>query len=219
MLEGVPVPMRDGAVLIADVYLPRTDSAVPVVLERTPYGRRQDRFTGFAGKVCDRGMAFMVQDVRGRGDSTGHFRFMMNPHHEGWDGIDTFEWVKSQDWCSGNIGTVGGSFSAANQQALALERPEGLKVQVLRDCGTNYYTRMFRQHGACNIGVILPWLASEAQLDYSVSKDPDALKALEEFRKDAATWIDDLPLKRGSRPFSLAPADSVPWSGGLRISR
>ncbi|HEX5004732.1 MAG TPA: CocE/NonD family hydrolase, partial [Gemmatimonadales bacterium] len=36
---GVPVPMRDGVVLRADVFRPGADGRYPVLVHRTPYGR------------------------------------------------------------------------------------------------------------------------------------------------------------------------------------
>ena len=39
VLRDLDVPMRDGAVLRADVYLPRTPGPHPTVLVRSPYGR------------------------------------------------------------------------------------------------------------------------------------------------------------------------------------
>src|SRR5438067_427900 len=36
--RDVPATMRDGTVLRADVYRPRTDNPVPVILMRTQYG-------------------------------------------------------------------------------------------------------------------------------------------------------------------------------------
>jgi uncharacterized protein len=37
--ENVPATMRDGTVLRADVYRPRTQDSVPVILMRTQYGK------------------------------------------------------------------------------------------------------------------------------------------------------------------------------------
>src|SRR5699024_8984822 len=128
-----------------------------------------------------------------------------NDKHEGWDGKDTIEWIAQQSWYGGDLVTVGGSFSAANQQALALEDPKDLRAQILRDCGTNYYERMFRQHGACNIGVILCWLASQAHLGYEVAHSSDTLAELKEFNEAPREWIERLPLTRGSRPFGRIP--------------
>src|ERR1700730_12073976 len=67
----VRIPMRGGATLSADVYRPNTTDKVPVILVRTPYDN------GVAAQVAAgkwwaaRGYAYVVQDVRGRGESDG----------------------------------------------------------------------------------------------------------------------------------------------------
>jgi len=38
--SGVKVAMRDGVVLRADIYRPQADGKFPVLLQRTPYDRR-----------------------------------------------------------------------------------------------------------------------------------------------------------------------------------
>jgi len=197
--------------LVADVYYPGRGREllphpVPVLLERTPYGRGSPRFEGFARAAVRAGYAFVIQDVRGRGDSEGHFHMMTNVPDEGLDGMDTWNWVTAQPWCDGRLGTVGGSFSAANQQAMALHRPPGLRAQVLRDAGTNYRQRMFRYHGAFNVGVALPWAIEHGLQSPEAQKDAAVRDALTAMRERSATWIDELPLKRGQSPLAAAPA-------------
>jgi len=67
---GVPVKMRDGVTLIADVYRPAAPGKFPVLLERTPYNRR-DAATGIF--LASRGYVVVLQDTRGRFDSGGEF--------------------------------------------------------------------------------------------------------------------------------------------------
>ena len=43
----VPAPMRDGVVLRANVFRPADDSAYPVALTRTPYGKQFATVTAF----------------------------------------------------------------------------------------------------------------------------------------------------------------------------
>lgn len=206
-IGDLAVRMRDGATLVCDAYLPELgpEGSAPTVLERTPYGRTKEFFSTLAERLTESGYVYVVQDVRGRGDSDGTFELMMNPKHEGWDGAATVDWLTAQDWWNGYFATIGGSFSAANQQALALEQPRGYMGQVLRDCGTNYYQRMFRQHGACNIGVIFCWIVSQAHLDNELKIDANALSQLQAFRAHRDKWVDALPLDRDTEPFRSAP--------------
>jgi putative CocE/NonD family hydrolase len=210
IFRGIGIEMRDGARLIADIYFPGKDrrlapGPVPVLIERTPYDRRAVRFQTFALAAAKAGYAFVIQDVRGRGDSEGDFHMMTNIPDEGVDGIDTWNWVIAQPWCDGRLGTVGGSFSAANQQAMALHRPQGLRAQVQRDAGTNYRQRMFRYHGAFNVGVSLPWAIEHGLQSPEAQNDPAIHAALSEMRDRADKWVDELPLKRGESPLAGAP--------------
>jgi putative CocE/NonD family hydrolase len=210
LFRGVRATMRDGTVLVSDIYYPGSarqavTDPVPVLLERTPYDRTAPRFSSFARAAASRGYAFVIQDVRGRGESEGRFHMMTNMPDEGLDGIDTWQWVIGQPWCNGCLGTVGGSFSAANQQAMALHHPAGLRAQVLRDAGTNYRQRMFRYHGAFNVGVALPWAIEHGLQSLRVRNDPAAKAALEGMRERSAQWPDELPKARGQSPLARAP--------------
>lgn len=207
--EGLSVRMSDGVDLVLDLYVPTLDGApvegpMPVIVERTPYDRKAERFRDFGSRAAERGFIFVCQDVRGRGDSGGHFHMMTNIPDEGEDGADTMAWVVEQLWCDGRIATVGGSFSAANQQAAALHQPKGLYTQVLRDCGNNYYQRMFRYHGAFNIGVVLPWIVRHGTIGEEAREDPEVAAALAGMDKALGEWALKLPLKRGESPLAQA---------------
>jgi hypothetical protein len=43
--RDVPVEMRDGTVLRADVYRPESDTQWPVLLQRTPYDKNVPRIS------------------------------------------------------------------------------------------------------------------------------------------------------------------------------
>jgi len=124
--DNVPVPMRDGVVLRADVYRPTGDGRHPVLVMRTPYGKDDvipsgDEPTVLRG-VRD-GYAVVVQDVRGRYHSDGVF----NPYrNEGKDGCDTIEWAAAQPWSNGRVGTFGLSYPGAVQWLAAMEAPPHL---------------------------------------------------------------------------------------------
>ena len=58
---GVPVKMRDGVTLIADIYRPKAPGKCPVLLPRTPYNRR-DPMTG--NFLASHGYVSVLQDTR-----------------------------------------------------------------------------------------------------------------------------------------------------------
>ncbi len=70
----VPIPMRDGVTLYADVYRPAQDGQYPVIVSRTPYST--ERFpSAYAAAVyfSRRGYVYVFQDVRGRHESDGRW--------------------------------------------------------------------------------------------------------------------------------------------------
>src|SRR4029077_4426808 len=55
--------MRDGVVLRADIYRPAVEEKFPVLLQRTPYDKRNFAI-GLRG--ASQGYVVIIQDVRGR---------------------------------------------------------------------------------------------------------------------------------------------------------
>ncbi len=126
--RNVPVRVRDGVVLRADVLRPSQSGKFPVLVYRTPYGKdaAQREYTTFRHAV-ERGYAVVVQDVRGRYHSDGEFRPYEN---EGRDGYDTIEWSARQPWSNGAVGTFGLSYPGAVQWLAAVESPPHLRAMV-----------------------------------------------------------------------------------------
>ena len=78
--------MRDGTRLAANVFLPEGAGPWPVVLTRTPYLKDGRMFApAGAKKWTDAGYAFVVQDVRGKGHSTGFYDAFANDIEDGYD--------------------------------------------------------------------------------------------------------------------------------------
>jgi len=122
----VPVPMRDGVRLYADVYKPRTRGTFPVILIRMPYGKGEFFcWMPAIGKFwARRGYACVVQDVRGKWSSEGEWDPFVN---EANDGYDTLDWVATQPWCDGNVGMMGESYYGYTTWAAALTGHPSLK--------------------------------------------------------------------------------------------
>ncbi len=126
--RDVPVRLRDGLVLRADVWRPSGPGPFPVLVYRTPYDKRKapEDYTTVRHAVA-RGYAVVVQDVRGRHASEGEF----DPYrHEAKDGYDTIEWAAAQPWSSGKVGTFGLSYPGAVQWLAAVESPPHLLAMV-----------------------------------------------------------------------------------------
>ena len=122
--NDVGVRMRDGVLLRADIFRPAGDGPFPVLVYRTPYGKRAaaESYDTHLSAV-QRGYAVVLQDVRGRYSSDGEFDPYRN---EGRDGYDTIEWAALQDWSDGSVGTYGLSYPGAVQWLAAMESPPHL---------------------------------------------------------------------------------------------
>jgi uncharacterized protein len=123
---GVKIPLRDGVKLNATVYTPREQKApAPCVFTLTPYISQSyhDRGMYFAAH----GYPFLTVDVRGRGNSEGQFRPLIQ---EARDGHDVVEWLAQQPYCNGKVTMWGGSYAGYNQWATAKEFPPHLATIV-----------------------------------------------------------------------------------------
>ncbi len=128
----VPMQTRDGTVLRADVYRPEDHERHPAILFRTPYDKKQSGNSDYLNiiQAAQAGYAIVVQDVRGRFASEGEWRRESMYTIEGPDGYDTVEWLASQRWCDGNVGSAGLSYLAGLQWATAMEAPPHLKAMA-----------------------------------------------------------------------------------------
>jgi len=210
----VAFPMRDGVTLVADLYAPDPDCGPgPVVLERTPYGRRALRSSdgalqgedpaspsALSAYLVDAGFLVLRQDCRGRGDSQGTFVKYLN---EGADGIDTVTWIAAQPWCDGRIATIGVSYSAHTQAALAALGPSHVAAMWLDSGGfASAYETGFRMGGAFELKQAT-WAYRQALLSPAAVDDPLVRAALT--TEDLTEWFTALPWRRRTSPLRSAP--------------
>ncbi|WP_019123198.1 CocE/NonD family hydrolase [Brevibacillus massiliensis] len=125
--RDVRVPMRDGITLSADIYRPRTPGRYPAIVVRTPYIKTTKEIHQNGTHYASHGYAVVCMDVRGRGDSDGEFVPYRN---EAADGYDSIEWAAAQPWCTGDVGTMGGSYLGRIQWLTALTQPPHLKTMI-----------------------------------------------------------------------------------------
>jgi hypothetical protein len=187
--NDVAVPMRDGVVLRADVLRPQGPGPFPVLVYRTPYGKRaaQESYTTFR-RAVERGYAVVVQDVRGRYASEGEFRPYEN---EGKDGYDTIEWAARQPWSNGAVGTFGLSYPGAVQWLAAVERPPHLKAMV--PAMTFSTPRNFFYSGGVPDLSWIGWIWNNILPDVRVRKNVAGPKTYEEARAEWARIRERVP--------------------------
>lgn len=208
------VPARDGTVLVADLYAARPDPpAGPVLLERTPYGRRLARPSDgalgpdnppapevAAERFVAGGYLVVRQDCRGRGDSGGTFTKYLN---EAEDGYDTVEWLAAQDWCDGRVATMGVSYSAHAQAALASLGAPHLAAMFLDSGGfASAYEAGTRMGGAFELKQVT-WAFHRARTSAEVLADPVLRATLD--AEDLGAWFTRMPWRRGATPLRFVP--------------
>jgi hypothetical protein len=93
-VKDLPVPMRDRANLLTDVYHPRAAQNPPTVLMRTPYGRAS-LFASMARLFAGQGYTTVVQSARGTFGSGGQFDPFFQERD---DGVDAVAWIERQPW-------------------------------------------------------------------------------------------------------------------------
>jgi uncharacterized protein len=151
--RNVQVPMSDGAVLLADHYLPITSQPAATVLVRTPYGRGLPFSLLDAQLIAERGFHVLLQSCRGTFGSGGQFEPM---GQEISDGRDTVAWLRGQSWFDGRLATFGASYLGFVQWALVLDPPPELIAAVVY-VGPHDFSRTAYRNGAFDLYNFLSW--------------------------------------------------------------
>lgn len=148
------VPMRDGVLLSADLFLPRGSGAAPTVLLRTPYSNNTEPNIEKGQRLANAGYNCVIADVRGRWDSDGDYVPFLN---EAEDGYDTQQWIGQQAWSDGTIGTAGASYLGTTQWRPAPLASEFLRCMVPRVICTDYHRGLIYPGGALQLNVAMTW--------------------------------------------------------------
>jgi putative CocE/NonD family hydrolase len=217
VLRDVQVLMRDGVQLATDIYLPTsagTDTPLPVILERTPYGKNQPSRSEVrlgtttplgrdevAAYFVRHGYVVVYQDCRGRFQSEGDF---VKYTSDSEDGYDTCAWIVAQPWCNGRIGTKGLSYAAHTQMALASLGAPGVVAMFVDSGGfSNAYQGGIRQGGAFELKQAT-WALRQGMENPVVQADTERMAALGAI--DMAEWFGRIPEWRtGHSPLALLP--------------
>lgn len=216
--RNVMVTMRDGVRLATDVYLPARDGrgtgeARPVIFERTPYDKagtpRSELSVAnpvplsrqqLAIRLVREGYAVVWQDCRGRYGSEGSFTKYVN---EAEDGYDSMVWLAGQSWNAGPVGTMGLSYDAHVQMAMACLNPPGLACMAVDSGGfSNAFTCGIRQGGALEMKQAT-WAYNRAHESALARRDPNILAAIE--AEDLRGWMARTPWTRGRSPVRWDP--------------
>jgi putative CocE/NonD family hydrolase len=198
---NVPVEMRDGTILYADICRPAADGRYPAILTRLWHNKTGLLAGGGNGylnpiRMVRAGYAVVIQDCRGTGASEGEY-YPWRGNIE--DGYDSVEWTAAQPWCDGNVGMYGLSHFGYSQWMAAVAQPPHLKAicpaqhPIVSRGEPTVKNGVFRMG---NIGVFLAHITSAL----SKSKlPPQELRSIREHLKNITEDIDKqfrfLPLK------------------------
>src|SRR3954451_10613282 len=117
---NAPIKMSDGVTLRANVFLPKADARVPVVLTITGYNKDTNNPLGLPGcstdsalasgnqALLDKGIGIMILDDRGTGASEGRWDSWGQRTQD--DYSEVLDWIQAQNWSNGRVGMNGTSY-------------------------------------------------------------------------------------------------------------
>ena len=171
--KDVKIPLRDGGFLYADIFRP--DSATekfPAIANITVYNKDKlwippEDLEEEANPYMNweaanpmwwvpRGYVCVRIDSRGTGKSPG--RCEPSSYQESVDFYDCIEWLAKQEWCSGNLGTLGISYHAACQWRLANLNPPSLKAIIPWEGRADQYRDQAYHGGIFSMGFLGNWI-------------------------------------------------------------
>ena len=146
--QHVMIPMRDGVRLSAYLYTPTGDGPWPAVFEQRYVSLRAASTRQAAAQTARAGYVVALVNFRGAQLSEGTWvGYRALQWGELSDGYDTCEWLAKQKWCTGKIGTFGGSQGGYAQNYLAVTQPPHLVCQYMRDTGLSLFQEGYRIGG------------------------------------------------------------------------
>ena len=135
--EDVRIPMDDGVILAATLYVPDAPDApatppFPALLESIPY--RKDDWTlsrdwPLHGAFAAAGYVSCRLDIRGTGTSTG-IADDEYTEREILDNLAVIDWLATQPWSSGAVGMFGISWGGFSALQAATRRPPALRAII-----------------------------------------------------------------------------------------
>jgi uncharacterized protein len=182
--KDIGIPMRDGAVLRANLFHPRETGKYPVIMTFGPYGKdvHIKQFQPMAWEVLEKrypeilkhssckhlvfetpdpevwvphGYCILKVDSRGAGKSPG--KLDINAPVEFRDFYDAISWAGVQPWSSGKIGLLGISYYAAGQWAIAAQRPPHLAALLPWQGTYDFFRDRTRSDGIYSAGFVGRW--------------------------------------------------------------
>ncbi|EFC85769.1 CocE/NonD family hydrolase [Parafrankia sp. EUN1f] len=202
--RDVPMDMRDGVTLRANVWRPLEGTA-PTLVMRTSYNKEMDRFAGgpfnpvpSLTAFLNAGYAVVIQDGRGTYASDGTFEPKVN---EVADGEDTLAWLREQEWFDGTVGAYGASYMGMTQWAMAVSGERSLKAFAPSVAAVDWYSGLwYSPGGALSLSMLTFWTtfmyAAEEQraFEHGETDSAEAAQRLFGALADPLALCDALPV-------------------------
>ncbi len=208
----VMVPMADGKHVAADIYRPKDASKkYPIIFVRTPYNFNYwDVQNGVPRDMSEpleavkRGYAYIEMNERGHFFSEGNYDILGAPLS---DGNDALNWMSSQAWTNGKVGTIGCSSTAEWQLGVAALGNPAFSAMIPESFGAGvgrvapYYEQGNWFRGGAVQMLFIAWIYGEQN----------------QIRPMFPTDTSQPELIRASKAFDLAQQlPPVDWSKALR---
>ena len=196
---NVAIPMSDGTMMRANVFLPASSGTHPTVLTVTGYnkdaanptGQNCESSQGIAGdepELTEKGFAVMVMDDRGTGASGGKWDAWGERTQQ--DYKEVLNWIQAQPWSDSKVATTGESYmgitslliAEADASRVAEGKPRAVDTVWADIPMADAYRDVTFQGGALDSGFMPLWLGLVTGLSAmppsSFSADPEEAAAL-----------------------------------------
>jgi len=127
--------------------------------------------------------------MRGNGDSQG---LMLDEYtvQELNDACEIIAWLRTQAWCSGNVGMMGISWGGFNSLQVAALQPAGLKAIITLCSTVDRFADDIHYKGGCLLNENIGWAAT--MLSYS-SRPPDPILVGDSWREQWLERLENMP--------------------------
>ena len=213
--RNVMVAARDGVTLATDVYAPGRGGGAatgrfPTILQRTPYNKERD--AALAKYFVPRGYVVVLQDVRGRYASEGHWRPIRRPRRRR-NRVD--HRAALERWRYRHGGHV-----VCRRYATRTGHRQRARAEDDDPGGRDVEHRALRRAPQRCVRTALPELGlhvgnaaggpNEMAAARRAASTPEAAPALADFGNRTRDYIFALPLRPGTTPLKFAP-DYEQW--------
>ena len=213
----VPMEMRDGTLLRANIYRPDDNQKHPAIFMRAFWKTYGSFWHIDIFRAINHGYALVSQVIRGRGSSEGDWTPEAG---QGQDGYDSVEWIANQSWCNGIVGQYGFSHAGGMAAQTAMENPPHLKAIAPCSSGVGAGGGLSSHTGgAISYITALQWLSNESRdvVNRMARQGKDITeirRALEWAASDPDAYINFLPYK--DMPFAKFERVGSMWTNRFR---